>query len=327
VQSVLGLFAEELFRRLGAAPHAKILRELARRVGRAKPFAWDYVDDVVIPDFLLNDVIDRALAEDLAGGDITSDATVPADERAVARAVARSTLIVCGGPVFARAFYRVDPGLRVEERLAEGSLAQRGDVLWLVEGSARAILKAERTALNFAQRMSGVASLTRDFVDAVPRGAKLRIADTRKTTPGLRFLERYAVRTGGGNNHRDCLGSAVLIKDNHIVAAGGIHPAVKRAREHAPHTSRIEVEVESLEQLDEALDAGAEVVMLDNFAHEHLKEAVSRARGRALVEVSGGITLERIGPLAFLGIDIVSIGALTHSAPAADIGLDIERIG
>ena len=281
----------------------------------------------MIPDLLLNEVIDRALAEDLAGGDLTSEATVPEQERAVARAVARKPLVVCGGPVFARAFYRVDPALRVEERLAEGKLAQPGDVLWLVEGSARSILMAERTALNFTQRMAGVASLTRDYVEAVPRGAKLRIADTRKTTPGLRFLERYAVRVGGGHNHRDCLGSAVLIKDNHIVAAGGITAAIKRARDYAPHTSRIEVEVESLEQLDEALDVGAEIVMLDNFAPEQLKEAVTRARGRALVEVSGGITLERIGALATLGIDVVSVGALTHSAPAADIGLDIERIG
>lgn len=281
----------------------------------------------MIPDLLLNDVIDRALAEDLAGGDLTSEATVLEQERAVARAVARSPLVVCGGPIFARAFYRVDPALRVEERLAEGTLARPGDVLWLVEGSARSILMAERTALNFTQRMAGVATLTRDYVEAVPRGAKLRIADTRKTTPGLRFLERYAVRVGGGHNHRDCLGSAVLIKDNHIVAAGGITAAIKRARDYAPHTSRIEVEVESLEQLDEALDVGAEIVLLDNFAPEALKEAVNRARGRALVEVSGGITLERIGALAMLAIDVVSVGALTHSAPAADIGLDFERIG
>lgn len=281
----------------------------------------------MIPDSLLNDVIDRALAEDLSGGDVTSEATVPETERAIARAVARSHLVVCGGPVFARAFYRVDAGLRVEERLSEGTLAAPGDVLWVVEGSARSILMGERTALNFVQRLSGVASLTRDYVEAVPQNAKLRITDTRKTTPGLRFLERYAVRVGGGHNHRDCLGSAVLIKDNHIVAAGGIHAAVKRARAHAPHTSRIEVEVESLEELEQALEVGAEVVMLDNFAPQHLKEAVDRCRGRALVEVSGGVTLERIGALATLGIDVVSVGALTHSARAADIGLDIERIG
>jgi nicotinate-nucleotide pyrophosphorylase (carboxylating) len=280
----------------------------------------------LIADLLLNDVIDRALAEDLAGGDVTSEAVVAEEERAVARAVARSPLVVCGGPVFARAFYRVDPGLRVEERLAEGTRAEPGDVLWLVEGSARAILMAERTALNFSQRLAGVATLTRRFVDAIPAGAKLRIVDTRKTTPGLRFLERYAVRVGGGHNHRDCLGSAVLIKDNHIVAAGGIRSAIERARAHAPHTSRIEIEVESLEQLDEALAAGAEIVLLDNFAPAALEAAVAKARGRALVEVSGGVTLGRVEELAALGVDIASVGALTHSAPAADIALDIERI-
>jgi nicotinate-nucleotide pyrophosphorylase (carboxylating) len=280
----------------------------------------------VIADFLLTEAVDRALAEDLSGGDVTSAATIAGEQRAVARAVAKAPLVVCGSPVFARSFYRVDPGLRVEERALEGSRAAAGDVLWLVEGSARSILMAERTALNFAQRLSGIATLTRRFADAVPAGARLRIADTRKTTPGLRFLERYAVRVGGGHNHRDCLGSAVLIKDNHIAAAGGIAAAIGRARAAAPHTSRIEVEVESLAQLDEALASGAEIVMLDNFDAAALSEAVTKARGRALVEVSGGVTLERIAELAAAGVDVASIGALTHSAPAADISLDVERL-
>lgn len=258
---------------------------------------------------------------------MTSAACVAEDERAVARAVAHAPLVVCGGAVFARAFYRVDPGLRVEEKLADGSRAQPGDVLWLVEGSARSILMAERTGLNFAQRMAGVATLTRTFVDAVPQGCGLRIVDTRKTTPGLRALERYAVRVGGGHNHRDCLGSAVLIKDNHIVAAGGVRAAVERARAHAPHTSRIEIEVESLAQLDEALLVGAEIVMLDNFDSTALRAAVEKVRGRAIVEVSGRLTLSRVKELAELGVDVASVGSLTHSAPAADIGLDIERIG
>lgn len=281
----------------------------------------------MLPDFLLTEAVDRALAEDLSGGDVTSAAAVARGERAVARAVARSSLVVCGGPLFARTFYRVDPGLRVEEKMAEGARANAGDVLWLVEGSAQAILMAERTGLNFAQRLSGVATLTRSFVDAIPEGCTLRIADTRKTTPGLRFFERYAVRTGGGHNHRDTLGSAILIKDNHIVAAGGIRSAIERARAHAPHTSRIEVEVESLAELDEALAAGAEIVMLDNFASDALHTAVAKARGRALVEVSGGLTLSRVKELAELGVDVASVGALTHSAPAADIGLDVERVG
>ncbi len=210
--------------------------------------------------------------------------------------------------------------MRVERRLADGERAQADDVLWIAEGATRSLLMAERTALNFAQRMSGVATLTRRFVDALPAGALTRIVDTRKTTPGLRFLERYSVRMGGGHNHRDNLGSAVLIKDNHIVAAGGVQRALERAKQHAPHTSRLEIEVESLAMLDEALEAGADVVMLDNFAHDQIAVAVERAHGRALVEVSGGIRLERIAALAEAGVDVISVGALTHSAAAADIG-------
>ncbi len=279
----------------------------------------------MIPSSLLDQLVDLALSEDLAGGDVTTDATVAASDRAVARAVAHSPLVVCGGDVFARVFYRVDPGVRVERVLGEGTLAKPNDVLWIAEGATRSLLMAERTALNFAQRMSGTATVTRRYVDALPANAVTRIVDTRKTTPGLRALERYAVRTGGGHNHRDNLGSAVLIKDNHIVAAGGVREAIERAFKHAPHTSRIEIEVESLEMLDDALEAGADIVMLDNFANDQIAVAVERAHGRALVEVSGGITLERIPALAAAGVDVISVGALTHSAPAADIGLDIEN--
>ena len=278
------------------------------------------------PSYLLDQLVDLALNEDLGGGDVTSEATVKASASAIARAVAHSALVVCGGDVFARVFYRVDPGVRVERRIADGERAKPNDVLWIAEGATRSLLMAERTALNFAQRMSGTATLTRRFVDALPENALTRIVDTRKTTPGLRVLERYAVRSGGGHNHRDNLGSAVLIKDNHIVAAGGVRKAIECAYQHAPHTSRIEVEVESLEMLDEALDAGADVVMLDNFATDQVAVAVERAHGRALVEVSGGITLERVGALAAAGVDVISVGALTHSAPAADIGLDIENL-
>jgi nicotinate-nucleotide pyrophosphorylase (carboxylating) len=282
---------------------------------------------VVIPSYYLDQVVERALAEDLDGEDVTSAATIPASERAVARAVARTELVVSGGEVFARVFYRVDPGVRVERKIDDGTRVQAGETLWVVEGSSRSILMGERTALNFVQRLSGIATLTRRFVSAIPAGSKLRITDTRKTTPGLRRLERQAVRDGGAHNHRDDLGAAVLIKDNHIVAGGGIRQAVERARAHAPHTSRIEVEVESLEALAEALDAGAQIVMLDNFAPDQIAEAVRRAAGKALVEVSGGITLDRIETLARAGVDVASVGGLTHSAPAADIGLDIERIG
>lgn len=275
---------------------------------------------------LLAKLIRFALAEDLSGGDLTTEALVAPFSRAIARATAKSPLVACGSEVFARVFYEVDPGLRVECKVDDGTEVEPGSVLWEVEGSTRSILMGERTALNFVQRMSGIATLTRRFVEAVPQGSSLRITDTRKTTPGLRALERYAVRTGGGANHRDNLGSAVLIKDNHIEAAGGIRAALQRAKQFAPHTTRIEIEVESLEELDEALEAGADIVMLDNFAPDALAEAVKRTRGKALCEVSGGITLERIPELARAGVDVVSVGALTHSAPAADISLNIERL-
>jgi nicotinate-nucleotide pyrophosphorylase (carboxylating) len=279
----------------------------------------------VIPAALLEALVDRALEEDLRGGDLTTEATVDPAVQATARAVAKADLVVCGGDVFETVFRRVDPSLEMQRQLLDGAAAKPGAILWTVTGRAQSLLLGERTALNFVQRMSGIATMARRYVAALPEGAGARITDTRKTTPGLRVLERYAVRTGGAHNHRDMLGSAVLIKDNHIEAAGGISTAVERARRRAPHTARIEVEVESLDALDEALSAGADIVMLDNFPAEALREAVRRARGRALVEVSGGITLDRIAELAAAGVDAISVGALTHSAPAADISLDIER--
>jgi nicotinate-nucleotide pyrophosphorylase (carboxylating) len=275
---------------------------------------------------LLDALITRALSEDLHGGDPTTEAIASPDARAVARAFARTPLVLCGGDVFARVFYLVDPSVRVEAKRADGTRAEPDDELLLVEGPARSLLLAERTALNFLQRLSGIATLARRFADQVPAGNPLRVTDTRKTTPGLRSLERYAVRTGSAFNHRNDLGSAVLIKDNHIALAGGIERAIELSRRHAPHTSRIEVEVESLDALDQALAAGAEIVMLDNFTDELVAEGVRRAKGRALVEVSGGVTLERIATLARLGVDVVSIGALTHSAPAADISLELEPL-
>lgn len=276
---------------------------------------------------LLDAIITRALEEDLAGGDITTDAVVGRDRRALARAIAKAPLVLCGADVFARVFYTVDPGLRVERLVDDGERCAPGTPLLVVEGSARSILLGERTALNFLQRLSGIATLTRAYVDAIPAGTRLRITDTRKTTPGLRALERYAVRVGGAHNHRNDLGSAVLLKDNHIAAAGGVTRAIELARQRAPHTSRIEVEVASLAMLDEALAAGADVVMLDNLSGDELREGVRRASGRALVEVSGGITLDRIPELARLGVDVVSVGALTHSAPAADVSLSLEALG
>jgi len=196
--------------------------------------------------------------------------------------------------------------------------------LWSVYGRARSILSAERVALNLVQRLSGVATQTRSYVDAVPPGSKARITDTRKTTPGLRAMERYAVRVGGGRNHRDNLGAAVLIKDNHVVACGGVAAAIERARAACPHTSKIECEVDTLDQLDEAVAAGADIVLLDNMTTSTIVEAVRRTGGRAFLEASGGVTLARVPELARAGVDAISVGALTHSVPAADIGLDFE---
>jgi nicotinate-nucleotide pyrophosphorylase (carboxylating) len=275
----------------------------------------------------LADTVARALLEDVGAGDMTTEACVDDDARAVALAVARSPVIACGGPVFEQVFRAIDPSLVVTSSTGEGVRAEAGATLWRVEGRARSILMGERVALNFTQRMSGIATMTRAFVDALgPAGSgttgATRIADTRKTTPGLRSLERYAVRVGGGHNHRDSLGSAVLIKDNHIAACGGIREAIARARARAPHTSRIECEVDTLDQLDLALEAGAEVVLLDNMDDATVAEAVRRAKGKAITEASGGVTLARVPALAALGVDVISVGALTHSVKSADIGLD-----
>ncbi len=271
---------------------------------------------------VLERVVRVALDEDTARGDLTTEACIPPEARGVARIRAREPLVVAGGPVAVEVYRQVDPAVRVELHVADGDRASAGAVVATVEGPARSLLVGERVALNFLQRLSGVATLTRAHVDALPRGARTRIVDTRKTTPGLRALERYAVRCGGGHNHRDDLGSAVLIKDNHIAASGGVRQAIERARAHAPHTSRIECEVDSLEQLDEALASGADAVLLDNFDDAGVAAALRRVAGRAIVEVSGGITLARIAALGALGVDVVSVGALTHSARAVDLGLD-----
>lgn len=267
-------------------------------------------------------IVVRALEEDLGAGDVTTESCVPEDRMAAANGVARKEIVACGIPVAARVFATIDPSLVFTAKVEEGSKVKAGTVLFVVEGRARSLLTAERVALNIIQRMSGVATATRRYVDALPEGSKTRVTDTRKTTPGLRLLERYAVRRGGGHNHRNDLGSAVLIKDNHIVAAGGVRSAIERARSRAPHTSKVECEVDSLEQLEEALAAGADIVLLDNMDTPTVEEAVRRTRGRALLEASGGITLERISELARAGVDAISVGALTHSTPAADISLD-----
>jgi nicotinate-nucleotide pyrophosphorylase (carboxylating) len=270
-------------------------------------------------------IVDLALAEDLAAGDVTTESCIASGAKAVAHAVARKPMVACGGPVLARVFEKIDPErVSFEAHVEEGAFVEWGTRLWSVRGSARSILMGERTALNFVQRMCGVATIARTYVSALQQGSRTRIIDTRKTTPGLRALERYAVRCGGAHNHRDNLGSAVLIKDNHIEAAGSISAAIDRAKQNAPHTTKIECEVESLEGLDEAIAAGADIVLLDNMDTVTVKEAVARAKGRVFLEASGGITLERVRELSEAGVDAISVGALTHSAPAADIGLDFE---
>ncbi len=277
-----------------------------------------------LPAVLVDRIVALALDEDLASGDLTTEACIAREATAIAHAVARSSVVACGGSVFARVFAMIAPDLEVTLHVADGTRVDAGTRLWTVRGRARPILMGERVALNLTQRMTGVATLTRRHVDAVPATSHTRITDTRKTTPGLRILERYAVRAGGGTNHRDSLGAAVLIKDNHIAACGSVTEAVTRARHRAPHTSKIECEVDSLTQLDEALAAGADIVLLDNMDTSTVAEAVRRTKGRAITEASGGITYARIAELAAVGVDFISVGALTHSAPAADIGLDFE---
>ncbi|MCS6898181.1 MAG: carboxylating nicotinate-nucleotide diphosphorylase [Myxococcales bacterium] len=275
---------------------------------------------------VLDEIVDRTLREDLHAGDLSAESTVPAHVLATGTAVARAPLVVCGGDVFQRVFERLEPSVVFESLVDDGTKVGCGTMIWRVQGSARAILMGERSALNLTQRMSGIATLARTYVEALPPGCATRITDTRKTTPGLRVLERYAVRCGGAFNHRDSLGAAVMIKDNHITAAGGILAAVERARRHAPHTSRIEVEVASLEQLEQALAANADIIMLDNFSPEYVAEAVRRARGKAILEASGGVTLATLPAFAAAGVDVISVGALTHSAPAADIALDLALL-
>jgi nicotinate-nucleotide pyrophosphorylase (carboxylating) len=268
-------------------------------------------------------LIRNALSEDIGSGDITSSCAVPAEAAGRGRIVAREELVVSGAEVAARVFLSVASDLHLTSRLNDGSRARSGTVLLEVTGSLAAILVAERTALNFLQRLCGVATLTSAFVDRVA-GRPVRILDTRKTTPGWRFLEKKAVRDGGGCNHRFGLYDGVLIKDNHIVAAGGIRQAVTAARATVPHTLKVEVEVETLDQLEEAIAAGADAVLLDNMDLETLATAVRHAGKRVLLEASGGITLDNVAQVAATGVDLISVGALTHSARAVDISMDVE---
>jgi len=277
----------------------------------------------MIPLHRLRQGIRAAVEEDLGHGDITTSSVLLGGETGRAEAVAKSPLVLAGIDVFREVFLLQDPALLFDARRQDGQLVRPGDTLAEVCGNLAAILRAERIALNFLQRMSGIATLTRRYVDAV-EGTGARIIDTRKTAPGLRLFDKYAVRIGGGTNHRFGLGDGVLIKDNHIVAAGGILQAVRRARKSAPHTLRIEVEVKNSGELEEALASGAEVIMLDNMTVAEMKKAVARVSGQRILEASGGITLENVQSVAETGVNLISVGALTHSSPAADISLNIS---
>jgi nicotinate-nucleotide pyrophosphorylase (carboxylating) len=270
------------------------------------------------------DLVGRALAEDIGAGDVTSSATVEPSQRARGVIVAKATLVLAGLDIAAETFQQCDAEAAFGRERADGDRCEPGTVVATVVGSARALLTAERTALNFLQRLSGIATEARRYVDAA--AGKIIVLDTRKTTPTFRVLEKYAVRCGGATNHRYRLDDGVLIKDNHKRLAGGITAVVARARA-AGVGLPIEVEVETMEELDQALAIGAERILLDNFSVDQLRAAVARCRGRAVVEVSGGVTIERISEIAATGADFVSVGALTHSVRAVDLSFELEPLG
>lgn len=275
----------------------------------------------------LHRVVGAALEEDAPWGDLTSTTLLPADATATADLVAREAGVFSGGEVFAAAFRLTDPSVQVDLHVGDGDDFVAGDVLASVSGAARSVLTAERVALNFTQRMSGIATLTAAYVAAVD-GTETRIADTRKTTPGLRAFERHAVESGGGRNHRHSLSDAVMAKDNHlaVLKRSGLDlaAALRDALSQLPHTTHVVVEVDRLDQIDAVLDGGADTVLLDNFSLDDLERGVALIGDRAIVEASGGVTLDTVGDIARTGVDVISVGALTHSARALDLGLDLR---
>ena len=272
-------------------------------------------------------IILRALDEDIGWGDVTTDHSVPSDQWSRGVLLAKQDGVLCGGRVFAETFSMVDAAVRVDLLVPDGARVARGDVAARLEGPTRALLTGERTALNFVQRLSGIATATAAFVARL-QGLSTTLIDTRKTTPGLRLLEKYAVRAGGGHNHRFNLADAVLLKDNHLAALRSrgldLSDAVRTIKQRVPHTMRVEVEVTSLEQIEPALAGGADIVLLDNMSNADMREAVRRIEGRALTECSGNVTLETVRERAETGVDLISSGALTHSARAVDFSLEIE---
>jgi len=269
--------------------------------------------------------IDRALAEDLSFGDVTTEALIPPEQKGRASIIARGEGVLAGVEVAKAVFLKVDPSMRFEASVEDGAKVRKKDVVAVIEGKVASILKGERVALNFLTRLSGIASETARYVEAT-KGLKVRITDTRKTTPGIRVLEKYAVRVGGGKSHRHHLGDGILIKDNHLAALRSLGVELKEAIEKARQRStlQIEVEVEIVEQAQVALEAGADVIMLDNMAIEDMRRVIELAQGRALIEASGGITLDNVRQVAEVGVDLISVGALTHSARSLDLSLELE---
>jgi nicotinate-nucleotide pyrophosphorylase (carboxylating) len=270
----------------------------------------------------VDEIVRRALTEDIGTGDITTLLTVPAETEARAVMVAKAAGVVAGLPVAAEVYRQIDPQVVVSFEVEDGEPVTAGQILCRLNGRAQSLLTGERVALNFVQRLSGIATKTNRFVQ-LAAGTQARIVDTRKTTPGLRSLEKYAVRVGGGHNHRFGLYDAVLIKDNHIQAAGGIEPAVQAALSQAPHTMTITVECDTLAQVREAVAVGADIVLLDNMTPEQIRQAITLIDGQALTEASGGVNEETVAAIARTGVDIISVGALTHSAVALNISLDL----
>jgi nicotinate-nucleotide pyrophosphorylase (carboxylating) len=272
------------------------------------------------------EIIERALQEDLGSGDLTTESIVSVDRQATATITAKASGVVAGLFMVERTYHALDDGVSVETNVTEGQAVETGDLVAVVQGSAHSLLMGERTALNFLQRLSGTATRTRQFVEAVA-GTRARVCDTRKTAPGLRVLDKYAVRAGGGTNHRLGLFDAVLIKENHLLAGGGISAAVEKARKHIPHTAKIEVECESLSDVREALNARVEILMLDNMPLAEMREAVELVAGRAVVEASGNVSLESVRAVAETGVDLISVGELTHSVKALDLSMRITVSG
>jgi nicotinate-nucleotide pyrophosphorylase (carboxylating) len=272
----------------------------------------------------IDTIIDTALDEDVGSGDITTSAIIDSSLKGKAQLVAKEEILLAGIGIFSRVFSRLDPEIVVECTYHDGDEIPTGATIGTVTGSMRGILSGERTALNFLQHLSGIATLTRQYVEKTDPST-VRVIDTRKTTPGLRVLEKYAVRMGGGFNHRFGLFDGILIKDNHIAAAGSISEAVKKTRATVPHTLKIEVEVEDIKGLEQAIEVGADAILLDNMSVKEMKEAVSIAKGRVLLEASGGITLETIEAISKTGINLISVGAITHSARSVDISLEVIK--